>query len=325
MNYRFGRILLFSRYVTRCPVSRTLLVLIFMILCSIIWKERIIMSMSSFATNEAESCDDECTRLRNLLKDWPDKKPKAFIHYLIQVARLSKLLKSLKSLDDNFNDKYHYPVVLFHENLSANDMDRIRSSTKSDVYFQRIRFEIPDFLPSNIVKVKDGYSIGYKHMSRFQSKIIYEQPIIRGFEYEWRLDDDSFILQPIKFDILDYMQRRGLQYGYVLITNEDLRYIVNLWESSSNYIAVNSITPTFFNTWNRKLIFYNNFEVSRLSLWLSEDYQKFIDYIDRLGGIYHNRWGDAPIKTIAVSIFVPQNETHLFKDIAYKHKFYSTK
>ena len=48
---------------------------------------------------------------------------------------------------------------------------------------------------------------------------------------------------------------------------------------------------------------------------MSQEYQEFIEYIDHLGGIYYRRWGDAPIKTIAVSMFVPRNNTHKYADI----------
>ena len=40
-------------------------------------------------------------------------------------------------------------------------------------------------------------------------------------------------------------------------------------------------------------------------MWMSRDYANYIEYIDRTGGIYYYRWGDAPIKSIAVTMFLP--------------------
>lgn len=264
--------------------------------------------------------DDDCIQLRNRLKKWPEGKPKAFVYYLIQPDRIYKLSESLRSMETHFNDVYHYPVIIFHENISAISLNLIRSSSKSDIYFQTVRFEIPDFLPRNLTQRSGNSRIGYRHMCRFHAKLIYEEPIIHGFDYAWRLDDDSKILRPIKYDIFEYMRKRHLKYGYVHAVLDDLFFTVNLWESARDYINNVSITPYFFNNWPKNQVYYNNFEVSRLSLWLSDDYQKFFDYIDRLGGIYYYRWGDAPIKTIAVSIFVQQNETFHFKDIGYQHQ-----
>jgi hypothetical protein len=35
--------------------------------------------------------------------------------------------------------------------------------------------------------------------------------------------------------------------------------------------------------------------------------------------MFYHRWGDAPIKGLAVSMFLNKNQTHLFKDIGYTH------
>ena len=72
--------------------------------------------------------------------------------------------------------------------------------------------------------------------------------------------------------------------------------------------------------WNMK-IYYTNFEISKLSFWRSHEYMNFFDYLDGLGGIYKYRWGDAPIHTLALSIFLPDTKIHCFKDISYKHFF----
>lgn len=264
--------------------------------------------------------DYDCIRLRDQLENWPEGKPKAFAYYLVQSDRVALFLRSLKSFDLHFNDVHHYPLVVYHEDLSVSSLNLIRSSSKSDIYFQTVRFEVPDFLPRNLTQLSCPWNIGYRHMCRFHAMLVYNQPIIDGFEYVWRLDDDSNILQTINYDIFEYMERNGLQYGYISIQWEYPPCVVNLWKSAVDYINRLSISPTFFSQWRRNKIYYNNFEVSRLSLWLSDDYQNYIDYIDRLGGIYYHRWGDAPIKTIAVSIFLPRNETHQFKDIVYSHK-----
>ena len=62
-----------------------------------------------------------------------------------------------------------------------------------------------------------------------------------------------------------------------------------------------------------------------MSVWTSTAYRQFIDHVDRRGGIYYFRWGDAPIKTIGVTLFVEKDKTHLFKNIAYKHNIYTNK
>ena len=142
---------------------------------------------------------------------------------------------------------------------------------------------------------------------------------MRQLAYMWRLDDDSQLLAPIKYDVFRFMHSNHLDYGYVWRHLDASVCVTGLWQAAQEFLRNTTIKPEFFHKWTEPYIFYNNFEVSRLSLWLSADYRRYIDYIDRKGGIYYHRWGDAPIKGIAVSIFIPRERTHFFTDIGYKH------
>ena len=115
------------------------------------------------------------------------------------------------------------------------------------------------------------------------------------------------------------MRDNDFSYGYKFITRDNLNCIKGLWNATSTYIRINDIEPYFFKDWKQPHIFYNNFEVSKVSLWTGDKYRDYIKYVDRLGGIYEHRWGDAPIRSLAVSMFVPRNRTHRFVDIGYKH------
>jgi len=166
------------------------------------------------------------------------------------------------------------------------------------------------------------YDVGYRHMCRFHAKTVYEQPILTGLEFAWRLDHDSFITREIGYDVFALMREKQMIYGFVKVFRELAKWTTGLWDAANEYINVAAVKTEFYSKWPRNTMYYNNFEISRLSLWLSDDYQRFINYIDRLGGIYYHRWGDAPIKSIAVAMFVPRHQTHHFKDIGYRHQFF---
>jgi len=161
-------------------------------------------------------------------------------------------------------------------------------------------------------------------MCRFHAKTVYDQPIMRvcGVEFAWRLDDDSFITRNISYDVFELMQHKQLVYGFVKVYGEEPKWTKGLWHAAEQYINATALETKFFRKWPRNKMYYNNFEISRLSFWLSADYQRFIEYIDDLGGIYYHRWGDGPIKSIAVAMFVPRPQTYHFKDIGYRHQFF---
>lgn len=65
--------------------------------------------------------------------------------------------------------------------------------------------------------------------------------------------------------------------------------------------------------------FWSNFEIAQTSLFTSELYQKYYDRLERSGGFYKERWGDAPIHSLAIAMMLDIKEIHYFRDIGYKH------
>lgn len=280
-------------------------------------------------SNETVPCSPsnrDCQRFRALLRSWPPHKPKAAFYILTQPGRLKLLKNALESIDKNFNSKFSYPVIIFHESDLISFIPSIRNLTTSDLFFQEISFYLPDFIDK---PVKFGIPclshIGYRHMCRFHAKGVFQTPIMRGLDYYWRLDDDSLLLRDISYDVFSFMRQKHLVYGYNWQNLDSYQCTYGLWNATRAYINDTKLRTQFFNEWRDPQIYYNNFEISDLSLWLSKDYANFIDYIDKLGGIYYHRWGDAPIKGIAVSMFVPKSKLHKFSDIGYQHRSFINK
>lgn len=68
--------------------------------------------------------------------------------------------------------------------------------------------------------------------------------------------------------------------------------------------------------------FWTNFEIARLDLWHTEAYQALFEYLDKVGGFFYERWGDAPIHSIFAALYLKKDEIHFFNDIGYKHSIY---
>lgn len=77
-----------------------------------------------------------------------------------------------------------------------------------------------------------------------------------------------------------------------------------------------------------------------MDFWRSEAYQRFFSFLEATGGFYyevrpkthfliyeyipdvarHQRWGDAPVHSIAVSLLARRDQVHFFRDIGYRHE-----
>jgi len=274
------------------------------------------------AAHSVSPCDEECVRFRNILLTWPRDKPKAAIYYLAKADRLNLLNSSLTSLYHSFLYSFDYPVIVFHEaDARASIRHMFRNQVNIRLFFQEVQFDIPGHINASAVKfhIRCLSHIGYRHMCRFHAKQVYDQAILEGLEYIWRLDDDSLLPAHVDYDLLAFMWRRHLQYGYIKIHVDSYDCTVGLWNAVKHYAKQMHLQLQYFEKWDEPKIYYNNFEISALSLWMSKQYQDYINFVDLLGGIYYYRWGDAPIKSIAVTLFLSQDVVHLFTDITYQH------
>lgn len=65
--------------------------------------------------------------------------------------------------------------------------------------------------------------------------------------------------------------------------------------------------------------FWSNFEIARLDWFRSEEYEKFFQMMDRSGGFWMERWGDAPIHSLAAGALLAPSDVHYFRDFGYRH------
>jgi mannosyltransferase len=66
--------------------------------------------------------------------------------------------------------------------------------------------------------------------------------------------------------------------------------------------------------------YWSNFEIASLDFFRGEAYQSLFRHLDAQGGFYHERWGDAPVHSLAVHLLLPEGELHHFSDFGYHHE-----
>jgi alpha 1,2-mannosyltransferase len=48
-----------------------------------------------------------------------------------------------------------------------------------------------------------------------------------------------------------------------------------------------------------------------MDFWRGPAYQAFFAHLESKGGFYYERWGDAPVHSIAAALFQPKSQLHL--------------
>lgn len=269
---------------------------------------------------------------------------------LLMLARNSdtdSAVRSIRELEDKFNKKFKYPWVLLNEEPFSDEFKkRISNVVSGEVHFGEIPHDHwyqPDWIDEEKAtaarkKMEDdhiiyGGSLSYRNMCRFNSGFFYRHPILQNYKWYWRVEPDVHFHCDIDFDPFAYMQENNKVYGFTITMYEYLATIPTLWETVQNFIkenpqyvaennAVNYLSDNGGSSFNL-CHFWSNFEIADMDFWRGEAYSKFFDHLDKTGGFYYERWGDAPVHSIAVSLFTRKDQIHFFDDIGYEHNPYT--
>lgn len=252
--------------------------------------------------------------------------PKSAIFYLVNdnPTHLGRLLDSLDLLQQNFLSQYPYPVVIGHEGLSFDTIEEITSHLPNNHFFHKVNFKLPEY-PENILsqipeKFKghwdEGayFSMGYRHMCRYFAGGIYKDPTFEKTKYLLRLDCDSYITDKMLFDPFRYMANKGIKYATVAENNNEMEYVtLGLSNFLRGYFGKDRSMPAISG------MFETNFELVDFQWFRGNPYMEYFDAIDKSGGIYIHRWGDAPLKYQGVKALLTAAECAIFGNIPYKH------
>ena len=204
-------------------------------------------------------------------------------------------------------------------------------------------------------KGSDIYPIGYRHMCRWFGKAVWhffqdwnhhyqENPgsndVCQPYRYIARLDEDSFLLSPIHYDIFDHMAAHNYLYGYRMCAYEVEETLPKMWFKKWRKSLIASSDNSTNNQPQRQALLqismsnnnsttesqspllcglYTNFFVADLEFFGTPEVIKFLREIDRRGLYYRKRFGDLLVHTLAVYAFAPAGQVHRFLDFTYQH------
>lgn len=270
---------------------------------------------------------------------------------LVRNSELAKLKGTIKQIESTFNDKYHYPYVFLNEEPFT---DRFKSAiqqlTKSECFFEQVSTE-EWYKPSSIDKDREkagikyleekgvGYAAeeSYHNMCRYYSSQFYNHPTMQKFKYYWRIEPNTNYFCDIDYDVFKFMKDNDKVYGFVLNLYDSPDSVKTLWpttieflaknptylhpNAASNYLRENLQNPGNFKTANgySTCHFWSNFEIGDMDFYRGEAYSSWVKYLNEIGGFYYERWGDAPVHSIGVSLFADKSRIHWFRDIGYEH------
>lgn len=274
------------------------------------------------------------------------QKPKAAFVVLVRNEELFEILPSIKNVEAKFNHQFNYPWVFFNEKPFTEEFkERVQKEISSEAEFGLIpeeHWSYPDYIDQEKAAAarkemeSEGVIYGglesYRHMCRFQSGFFWQEKLLEKYDWYWRVEPNTKLYCDIDYDVFQWMQDNDKVYGFTITIHEYERTIRTLWSTVKEFLQKNPsvvdqnnlmkfISNDKGETYNL-CHFWSNFEVANLNFWRSPAYRAFFEYLDKSGGFFYERWGDAPVHSIAASLFLPKDKLHYFSDIGYHHNPY---
>jgi len=254
-----------------------------------------------------------------------------------------EIAKSIRQVEDRFNRRYNYDWVFLNDKPFDATFKKVTSSLVSGTtHYGEIPTEhwsYPEWIDQEKAKkvredMKErkiiyGDSVSYRHMCRFESGFFFRHPLMMNYEYYWRVEPSIELYCDIHYDPFRVMVEEGKKYSFVLSLYEYYETIPTLWESTKKFMknhpehiapdnSMKFLSDDGGDTYN-KCHFWSNFEVGSLDWLRSDAYIDFFESLDQDGGFFYERWGDAPVHSIAAGLLLDKSEIKFFNDIAYWH------
>ncbi|KAI7853428.1 nucleotide-diphospho-sugar transferase [Circinella umbellata] len=266
---------------------------------------------------------------------------------LVRNEDLTAMRETMQQLEDRFNRRYNYPWIFLNNDPFDEKFKTFTSGLASgETYygtFNQTMWGYPDWIDQDKARAaRDdmaarqiiyGGSESYRHMCRFQSGFFFRHPLLDNLDYYWRVEPHVKFTCDIDYDPFTVMREKDLKYGWTISIKEYVETIPTLWDTVKNFMKehrdyiVPKDDPESLLGWISNdggesynlCHFWSNFEIGALKWLRSKEYIDYFNYLDKTGGFFYERWGDAPVHSIAAALMLKQSEVHWFYDIGYFH------
>ncbi|KAK2782031.1 hypothetical protein FQN53_000207 [Emmonsiellopsis sp. PD_33] len=270
---------------------------------------------------------------------------------LVRNEELEELIMTMRDLERTWNSKFNYPWTFFNDKEFTDEFKtRTQAETKAKCNYELIpkeHWDVPDFInmdiyeeSSNILKeqgIQYSNLMSYHQMCRWNSGIFYKHPALEHMQYYWRVEPKVHFFCDVDYDVFRYMQDHNKTYGFTINLYDAPQSIPSLWpqtvkflEAHPEYIHENNAMNWLVDDNQRPqhnqdahgystCHFWSNFEIGDLSFFRGQAYEDYFNHLDRAGGFFYERWGDAPVHSIGLGLFADKSKIHWFRDIGYQH------
>ena len=239
-------------------------------------------------------------------------------------ARKNLLKPCLTFLNNNYNSRFNYPVLIFYHGEKYDDLEFRKSiegiNLNTNYSFHKIEAKIPDHLTEKDMfwnLPHNGYAKGfgkkregYLHANYFWNNFMNFKEL-KDFDYMIRIDDDSWFKKPIDYDFFEELDKKNCYFGtgftwnhygpnhletrqnlFVWIKDYIERYDINVKNKQLKESLNGEINNKNFHTldWN-----LGNLNIYNRKMFETDEWKQYNYEFNKLAGGYRYRWGDIEV------------------------------
>lgn len=271
---------------------------------------------------------------------------------LVRNEEVDAMVQSMEDLERTWNRKFNYPWTFFNDEPFTEEFkSKTRAATKANCSYELIPKEhwaTPSWIDQAVFDesaslleesgVQYAKKVSYHQMCRWNSGMFYKHPALQNLRYYWRVEPKVHFFCDVDYDVFAYMYDNNKTYGFTINLFDDPKTLPSLWPETIKFLSDHphhTVHEKSALKWltddtrrpdhNRKAQgystchFWSNFEVADMEFWRSQVYQEYFDHLDHAGGFFYERWGDAPVHSIALGLWEDASKIHWFRDIGYQH------
>lgn len=254
------------------------------------------------------------------------------------------LLDTIQSIHDRYNRNFHHDWVFLNDKmfldhfvvlvslyipagrLSFGQVPHQRWLYPGHIDLQVAAAKRIELANKNVVYAE---SESYRHMCRFFLGFFQHHPLVAAYDYYWRVEPGVRFFCDIDYDVFRFMRVMQKQYAFVLSMFEYSDTIPTLWDTAREFfdtveLPENSLVNFVRNPDGSYNLchFWLNFEIAATGFFRSPTYSQYFEHLDKSGGFFYERWGDAPVHTLAVAHMLNSSQVWWFEDMGYYHAPY---
>jgi alpha 1,2-mannosyltransferase len=295
--------------------------------------------------------DSETFNVHNL-PITPGKQKAAFV-VLVRNDDVYQLKQTMRMVEETFNRRFQYDWIFLNDKpftpYFVKDISKMTSAKSKFGTIPTEQWSIPEWIDgdkarASMKKMEQagiiyGGSESYRHMCRYESGFFFRHELLKDYDWYWRVEPETEYYCHLLDDVFEIMAKQEKVYAFLISFGEYMETIPTLWQT----------VLEFKDEWNKnhpddqlprdermwKFVaddegnyngchWWSNFEIGNLNWFRSPEYLEYFDWLDKKhAGFFMERWGDAPVHTLATALFLQRDQLYFPNQIGYKHNPYS--